>query len=87
MLGSHTGQFFTLQLGNGLTLGERLRHRLAVHLCEFGFGIERLQVRCTPRHHQKDDAFRLGGNMGRLNDASPSIDAKRFAFLRRHGSL
>ena len=87
MLGCHAGQFFALQLGNGLTLGERLGHRLAVHLCEFGFGIESLQVRRAPRHHQKDDAFRLGGNMGRLDDASPSVDTKWFAFLRRQSFL
>jgi hypothetical protein len=44
MLWPKANQLLALQLGYLLSLGERLRHRLAVHLGQFRLWIERFEM-------------------------------------------
>ena len=51
-LRSVANQLLSLELGDLLTFGERLGHRLAVHLGQLGLGIEGFQMRRTTGHTQ-----------------------------------
>ena len=51
-LRSVANQLLPLELGDLLTLSERLGHRLAVHLGQLGLGIEGFQMRRTTGHTQ-----------------------------------
>ncbi len=73
MLGSETDQLLPLELSDRHALGERLRHRLAVHLGERRLGVERLQMRGAAGHVQIDDAFGLGGEVERMDDSRPVV--------------
>ena len=50
-------ELLPLELGDRLSLGERLRHRLAVHLVERRLVVERLEVRRSARHAEEDHAL------------------------------
>ena len=80
-LRSVANQLLSLELGDLLTLGERLGHRLAVHLRQLGLGIEGFQMRRTTGHTQPDHppclrwkvqwshrATHCSGRAGRLKD-------------------
>ena len=62
-------ELLALQLGDGLPLGEGLRHCFAVEAVELGFVVEGFQMRGTSRHAQEDDPLRLGREVrrGRVN--------------------
>ena len=49
----------TLQLGDGLPLGEGLGHGLAVHLVELGLVVKGLEVRGSARHAEKNHPLGL----------------------------
>ena len=57
MLRPEAVELGALKLGDRLALGERLGHRLAVHLGQLGLVVERLQVRRAAGHVEIDDAF------------------------------
>ena len=63
------GQLLSLELGNLLSSGERLRHRLAAHVGELRLVVERLEVRRPAGLIQKDDALRLRRKVERVHDA------------------
>ena len=63
----------TAQLGDLLTLGQRLGHRLAMHLGELRLEIERLEVRRTARHREPDHALHFGSVVRRLKNAGPGL--------------
>ena len=56
-------QWLSLQLSDRLSLGELFGHWLAVHLRQFGFVVERFQLRRSAGHTQKDDSFRFRRKM------------------------
>ena len=58
-LGSAASQFLALQLSNGLTLGETVRHGLTLPLGQHWLVVEALQVRGTARHIEEDDSLGL----------------------------
>ena len=70
MLRAEALQLLALQLGDRLALGERLGHRLAVHLGELRLVVERLQVRRPAGHVQEDDALGLRREVQRIHDAA-----------------
>ena len=65
-------QLLALELGDRLPLGERLGHRLAVHLGQLRLVVERLQVRRPAGHAQEDDPLGLRGEVQRVDDAPAS---------------
>ena len=72
-------QLFALQLRQLFAAGHAFGHRLAVHLREFGLGIERFQMRRPSRHREPDDAPDLRRVMRGVHHARPPV------FLRRRG--
>ena len=68
-------QLRALKLRDRHALGERLGHRLALHLGERGLVVERLQVRGAARHVQVDDPLDPGREMQRANRSLPSLQA------------
>ena len=64
-------QLGVLQLGELLTLGERVRERLAVEFFELGLEIETLQVRRSTRHAQVDDAPGFHRKVSRIDSPVP----------------
>ena len=72
VLRSETIQRLPLELGDGLPLGDRFGHRLAVHLGQLRLVIERLDMGRSPGHAEKDDPLGLGGVM-RLNRSGPAL--------------
>ena len=52
-----------LKLGNLLPLGDRLRHRLAVHLSKLRFVVERFEMRGTSGHVEPDHALAFRRDM------------------------
>ena len=72
MLRPHAGERLPLQLCNRLAVGERCRHRLAVHLREFRLVVERFEMRGTARHAEKNNPFRPGHVMG-LDRPGPAL--------------
>ena len=63
--------FCALELGDRLALGERLGHRLAVHLRQLRLVVERFEVRRAAGHVEVDDALGLGRDVQRVDDARP----------------
>ncbi len=61
MLGTHAVERLALELGELLTLGEGLGHRLAVQLTELGLEVEGFQMGRSTRHAEEDDALGPGG--------------------------
>ncbi len=61
-----------LQLRDLLALGQRIGHGLAIHLREFWFVVESLQVRRAAGLIKKNDALRLGRVMQRIHNAARS---------------
>ena len=57
VLRRQAGELLALQLRDRLALGERLGHRLAVHLGQLRLVVERLQVRRPAGHVEIDDAL------------------------------
>ena len=57
--GPKHSSFLPLQLGDRLALGERLGHRLAVHLGELGLVVERFELRRPAGHAQEDHPLGL----------------------------
>lgn len=55
--GSEADQLLALELRQLLALGETVGHRLAVHLGELRFRIERFELRRSARHGEPDDAL------------------------------
>ena len=74
-------QLLALELRDRLALGERLRHRLAVHLGELRLVVERLQVRRAAGHVEVDDALRP-----RRGSAAAGRRRPRRASVRRRSS-
>ena len=64
--GREAVQLLPLQLGDRLALGERLGHRLAVHLGQLGLVVERLQVRRPAGHVRKMTRLALGARCSGL---------------------
>src|SRR6516165_8315552 len=60
MLWTEAIELCPLKLCDGLPLGKRLRHRLAVHLGQFRLVIKRLEMRHAAGHVQPDDATYFG---------------------------
>ena len=60
VLRAEADQLLALQLRDLLALGERLRHRLAVHLGELGLVVEGFEVRRAAGLVEEDDALGLG---------------------------
>src|SRR5579885_3207949 len=69
MLWAETNERPTLELGNLLSLGERLGHRLAVHFGELWLVIESLQMRGPAGLIQEDHALGLWRVMERIHGA------------------
>ena len=60
-IGSAASQFLALQLSNGLTLGEAVRHELSIPLGKHRLVIEAFQVRGAARHVEEYDTLGLWG--------------------------
>ena len=75
--GAKQTSFWPWSWAIGMPLGERLGHRLAVHLGQVGLVVERLQVRRAAGHVQVDDPLGLGGEVERMDRAGPSVGACR----------
>ena len=73
MLRPEAVQLLPLKLGDRLALGERLGHRLAVHLGQLRLVVERLQMRRPAGHVQPDDALGLRREVQRPHDAGPFV--------------
>ena len=59
MLGPEADQFLTLQLGNLLAFGERLRHGFAIEFRQLGLVVKRLQMRRATCLVEEDDPLRF----------------------------
>ncbi len=67
MLWPKAKQLLALQLGYLLSLGEGLRHRLAVHLGQFRLWIKRFEMRRSTGLIQKDHPLGFGLKMQRID--------------------
>ena len=85
--GREAGELGALELGDRLALGERLRHRLAVHLGQLRLVVERLQVRRPAGHVQVDDALGLRREVERVDDALPALRLARAASAAKRRGL
>ena len=79
VLGSEADQLLPLELGDRHAAGERLGHRLAVHLGQGRLVVERLQVRRAAGHVQVDDPLDLGGEVQRVDRPGPAAGLSRGA--------
>ena len=77
MLRSEADQLRPLELGDRHALGERLGHRLAVHLGQRRLVVERLQVRRAAGHVEIDDPLDLGREVQRMDHAAPALGMAR----------
>jgi hypothetical protein len=85
MLGAEALELLVLELGDGLALGERLGHGLAVHLRELRLVVEQLEVRGAACLVDVDDALRLRREVQRLHDPRPRLAAFLLACDERPG--
>ncbi len=70
-------ELLSLQLGDGLALGEGLRHGLAVELVELRLVVEGLEVGGSARHAEENDALDALLVMGEAGEAGVgSVDAR-----------
>ena len=83
-LRAEAGQLRALQLRDRLPLGERLGHRLAVPLGQFGLVVEAFEVGRAAGHDQEDDALGLGRDIdflrtpfGRIRAANRGREERR----------
>ena len=67
-------ELLILKLRDRLPLGERLRHRLAVHFGELRLVVERLQVRRSAGHVEVNHALCLAREVQRVDDAGPMVE-------------
>ena len=72
----------TLQLRDGLTLGNRLGHGLAVHLRKLGLVIEGLEVGGPARHAQVNDPLGPGKKVRLLDHTGPFLGFSGTGFLQ-----
>ena len=70
-------QLLALQLSELLSLGHAFGHRLAMHLRQLGFGVERFEMRRSPRHREPDDTPDLRRVMRRIHHTGPLVVLRR----------
>ena len=63
---SHAVEWLPHKLSDSLALGQTFRHRFAVHLDKFGFGVKEIEMRGCTRLEEVDHPFSLGCVGGRL---------------------
>ena len=82
-VGGPAGEFLSLELGDGLPLGEGSRHGLAVECREFRLVVESFQVGWSPSHVKEDDSLDartvVSGNTGAGPQVSRVFSMKKAA--------